>query len=290
MKNPTGYDPTNNPDRARERRDIVLNRMAQLNVVSESEARQAESQGLGLKVTATRNGCVSSAAAFFCDYAIQYLLADPALGKTVEDRRRLLFSGGLTIKTTIDLRYQRAADDSVRRHVQPTDQAIGGLAMVEPGTGEVRALAQSRPMGSNKKKGETYLNYVVPKKYGDANGFQAGSTFKAFVLSAAIAQGIPLSTQISSPQTVSIPKSTLTGLPRPTCKARRTGTRRTPPARGTFDLYTGTQLSVNTFFAQLEQRTGLCAADDAGPQDGRRRSPTTTSSARSPSASPTSTR
>ena len=51
-------------------------------------------------------------------------------------------------------------------------------------------------MGSNKKKGETYLNYVVPKQYGDANGFQAGSTFKAFVLSAAISQGIPLSTQI----------------------------------------------------------------------------------------------
>ncbi|MEO5711438.1 MAG: transglycosylase domain-containing protein [Nocardioidaceae bacterium] len=258
VKNPSGYDPTNNPDRAKERRDTVLARMAQLNVVSQSEAQQAENQRLGLRVTATRNGCVSSAAAFFCDYAVQYLLADESLGKTVDDRRRLLFSGGLTIKTTIDLRYQRAADRSVSQHVDPTDQAIGGLAMVEPGTGEVRALSQSRPMGSKKKKGETYLNYVVPKQYGDANGFQAGSTFKAFVLSAAITQGIPLSTQISSPQTISIPENRYR-----TCEGYLQSTDVWSPENstgfGTFDLYKGTQLSVNTFFAQLEERTGLCA-------------------------------
>ena len=257
VKNPTGYDPTNDPDRAKERRDTVLARMAELNVVSQSEAQRAQSQRLGLEVTATRNGCVSSAAPFFCDYAVQYLLDDPSLGKTVDDRRRLLFSGGLTIRTTVDLRFQRAADALMRRHVFPTDRAIGGLAMVQPHTGAVRALAQSRPMGSNKKKGETYLNYVVPKKYGDSNGFQAGSTFKAFVLAAAITKGIPLNTQIYSPQTVNIPKSTLKSCDGPLAgedwnPENSTGT-------GTFDLYTGTQRSVNTFFAQLEQRTGLCA-------------------------------
>jgi membrane peptidoglycan carboxypeptidase len=259
VKNPTGYDPTNNPDRGKERRDLVLARMAELNVVSRSEAQQAEAQRLGLKVTATRNGCVSSAAPFFCDYAVQYLLADKSLGKTVDDRRRLLFSGGLTIKTTIDLRYQRAADSSVRRHVDPTDQAIGGLAMVEPGTGEVRALSQSRPMGSNKKKGETYLNYVVPKQYGDANGFQAGSTFKAFVLSAAITQGIPLSTQISSPQTISIPENRYRVCNGHYLLSTDVWSPENSTGAGTFDLYKGTQLSVNTFFAQLEERTGLCA-------------------------------
>jgi membrane peptidoglycan carboxypeptidase len=258
VKNPTGYDPTNNPARAKERRDTVLARMAQLNVVSQSEARQAESQNLGLKVTATNNGCVSSPAPFFCDYAVQYLLADPSLGKTVDDRRRLLFSGGLTIKTTVDLRYQRAADSSVRNHVHPTDQAIGGLAMVEPGTGEVRALSQSRPMGGNKKKGETYLNYVVPKKYGDANGFQAGSTFKAFVLSTAITQGIPLSTQISSPQSISIPENRYRVCNGHWLKSADVWSPQNSTGSGTFDLYKGTQLSVNTFFAQLEERTGLC--------------------------------
>lgn len=257
VKNPTGYDPTDYPGRAKERRDTVLGRMAELNVVSGTEARQAQDAGLGLKVKAVRNGCVSSAAPFFCDYAIQYLLADKNLGKTTEDRRRLLYNGGLTIKTTVDLRFQRAADDSVSRHVYPTDNAIGGLAMVRPGTGDVRALAQSRPMGADAKKGQTFLNYVVPRKYGDANGFQAGSTFKVFVLAAAISQGVPLSTQISSPQTIDIPKSALS-----TCKGHLLGnddwTPQNSTGTGTFNLYTGTQLSVNTFFAQLEQRTGLC--------------------------------
>ncbi len=129
--------------------------------------------------------------------------------------------------------------------------------MVKPGTGEVRALSQSRPMGGDRKKGETYLNYVVPSEYGDANGFQAGSTFKAFVLSAAISQGIPLSTQIYAPQKISIPLHWFKDCPA-RCRAPTPGARRTPPAAGTFDLYTGTQQSVNTFFAQLEERTGLC--------------------------------
>ena len=134
-------------------------------------------------------------------------MKDKSLGDTAKDRRRLLQSGGLTIQTTLDLDYQKAADQAVAAHVDPTDQAIGGLAMVEPGTGHVKALAQSRPMGKDKADGQTYLNYVVPRKYGDANGFQAGSTFKVFVLAAAINQGIPLSTSIVSPDSLELPDS-----------------------------------------------------------------------------------
>ncbi len=257
VKNPTGYDPTNYPGRARERRDTVLARMAQLKVISPRLARRAEARPVKLAVTGVSNGCVSSPAPFFCDYAIQYLLTDPRLGKTVEDRRRRLFTGGLTVKTTVDLRYQRAADRSEAAHVRPRDQAIGGLAMVVPGTGQVRALAQSRPMGANAAKGETYLNYVVPRKYGDSNGFAAGSTFKAFVLASAIRKGIPLSTVINSPQTVSIPAGTYKN-----CAGQPVGAQWDPQnstGSGPFNLYTGTQRSVNTFFAQLEERTGLCA-------------------------------
>ena len=154
VKNPTGYDPTNDPNRARDRRDTVLARMAELNVISRSEADQAKKRPLGLEVDPLSNGCVSSAAPFFCDYAVQYLLADKALGKTDDERRRLLFGGGLTIKTTIDPRFQRAADTlGPAPTCTPRDQAIGGLAMVQPGTGEVRALAQSRPMGTQQEEG-----------------------------------------------------------------------------------------------------------------------------------------
>jgi membrane peptidoglycan carboxypeptidase len=114
-------------------------------------------------------------------------------------------------------------------------------------------------MGRNRKAGETFLNYTVPKKYGDSNGFQAGSTFKVFVLAAAIEQGIPLNRVINAPASMSIPEEEYD-----TCGGQ-------PYGYGTWNvsnydfagraanLYTGTRLSVNTFFAQLEQETGLCA-------------------------------
>ena len=42
VKNPTGYDPTNFPDRSRERRDTVLDRMAELNVINPARGGQAQ--------------------------------------------------------------------------------------------------------------------------------------------------------------------------------------------------------------------------------------------------------
>ena len=258
VKNPTGYDPTNAPERALNRRNVVLDRMASLNVVPQEQADKLKERPLGLKLKPSPNGCQQSQAPFFCDYAVNYLMKDKALGETAKDRKRLLQSGGLTIHTTIDLDYQAGADDAVQAHVYPKDDAIGGLAMVEPGTGYVRALAQSRPMGKDKANGETYLNYVVPRKYGDANGFQAGSTFKVFVLASAINQGIPLSTPISAPESMNIPDEEFETCDGPYAGDGEGWDVSNSTGSGTFDLYTGTQRSVNTFFAQLEEETGMC--------------------------------
>ncbi|GAB3762153.1 membrane peptidoglycan carboxypeptidase [Nocardioides ginsengisegetis] len=257
VKNPTGYDPTNSPDRAIERRNVVLDRMAELNVISHEKAAKTKKQKLGLHVIPSKNGCVFSRAPFFCDYVVNKLLHDPSLGRSVKDRKSLLYSGGLTIRTTVDLRDQDAADASVRSHVFPTDQAIGALAMIEPGTGDVKAISQSRPMGGDRKAGQTYLNYVVPQKYGDSAGFQAGSTFKAFVLAAAINQGIPLSKTFNAQHTMTFDQADYANCPNE------------PPFAGTFDVsnstvdgvmdvYRGTQKSVNTFYLQLEALTGVC--------------------------------
>ena len=68
VKNPTGFDPTNYPDRALERRNIVLDRMAQLSVIADAKAEKLKKKGLGLDPVDTRNGCVFSRAPFFCDY------------------------------------------------------------------------------------------------------------------------------------------------------------------------------------------------------------------------------
>ncbi len=259
VKNPVGYDPTRNPAKALERRNIVLERMAELHAITGEQAQQEAAQPLGLNITPSRNGCMFSRAPFFCDYVMSYLLEDPALGATKEDRKALIESGGLTIKTTIDVRFQDAADEAVRHYVYPTDNAVGGLAMVEPGTGEVRAIAQSRPMGSRAKKGETFINYVVPKTYGGSGGFLPGSTFKPFVLAAAIRQGIPLTTTFNSPPKLTLPGSAFANCP-------GAGNFVTPwPVRnagnangGRRNLYTGTAGSINTFYAQLETKTGVC--------------------------------
>jgi membrane peptidoglycan carboxypeptidase len=258
VKNPTGYDPTNSPGEAKRRRNVVIERMAELNVVGHQKAARVEKKDLGLDVQPTQNGCVLSQAPFFCDYVLNVLMQDESLGKTPEERKKLIRSGGLTIRTTIDLRYQAAADKSVRSHVFPTDQALGGLAMVEPGTGDVKAIAQSRPMGRDKKKGETYLNYVVPTTYGDSAGFQAGSTFKAFVLATALKKGIDPHTRMTVPAQEFIPMHDYRDCDGPYTSTEIWDPQNFDGVGGTFDLYTGTQHSVNTFFANLELLTGLC--------------------------------
>ncbi|MEJ7794667.1 MAG: transglycosylase domain-containing protein [Nocardioides sp.] len=258
VKNPSDLDPTNSPDAARERRNVVLDRMAQLNVISERKAEKTKKTKIDLDLQPTDNGCVNSRAPFFCDYVINYLMKDPSLGKTREARKETLRTGGLTIRTTIDLRYQDAADESVQANVNPTDQAIGGLAMVEPGTGEVKALAQSRPMGGDKSLGQTFLNYVVPQEYGDSNGFQPGSTFKAFVLAQALAQGVPPDYSLTVPAQEFIPSSEFGNEECPYQSTEVWDPANYDGVGGTYDLYTGTQRSVNTFFANLELITGLC--------------------------------
>ena len=258
VQNPSSFDPTNHPDRARERRDVVLDRMAELNVISQQRATRAKARPLQLDEQPRGSGCINSTAPFFCNYVLEYLARDPALGDNREERMRLIYAGGLKIYTTVDLRDQEAADAAVAGHVRPTDQAIGALAMVEPGTGEVKALAQSRPMGSRKKDGQTYLNYTVPSQYGDSNGFQAGSTFKAFVLAQAIEQGIPLN------QNFPAPASTINNeYDYEDCGGEPYGYGTFPMANsvqsaGTENLYTGTRNSINTFFLNLEKETGIC--------------------------------
>ncbi len=257
VKNPVGFDPTRYADRAISRRNIVLKRMSELGIVRPVALESMSKQPLGLDVSPSRNGCLRSKAPFFCEYVRRYLVADPSLGKTPADRVQLLNSGGLTIKTTLNRSYQKAADAATDAAVNEKDQAIGALAMVQPGTGEVLAISQSRPMGRDKKKGETFLNYVVDSKYGDSGGFQAGSTFKVFVLAAALEQGLPTSTRFNSPERLSIPQNefaTCNG-PYPVYAPWSLGN---STGSGNFDMVEGTRKSVNTYFAQLEKKTGLC--------------------------------
>jgi membrane peptidoglycan carboxypeptidase len=192
VKNPSYYDPKRQPDQATQRRNTVLAVMAEQGKISSAEAQELSAEPLGLKLTKISSGCAAakSLAEFACDYARRFLLQEPALGQSVADRAAVLERGGLTIESNIDPRMQKAIGEAVTTTVAPTDKAIGAQALIEPGTGKVRGVAQSRPMGRDTASGQSYLDFAVPPAYGDSNGFQAGSTFKLFTTAAALKKGI----------------------------------------------------------------------------------------------------
>lgn len=259
VQNPTKFDPTNGGGtQALQRRDVVLDRMAQLGAITQAQADRNKKAPLRLKVKPANNGCVNSQVPLFCSYALNYLYQDRSLGRTVNQRKFLVRNGGLTIQTTVDLKFQEAAKDAVENAVGPKDRAIGALAIVQPGTGEVMGIAQSRPVGGNKKLGQTFLNYVVPYRYGKANGFQGGSTFKAFVLADAIGKGIPLNRAYSSPSPATFEYQDYDNCPGAPSYGYGTFPMVNSTSSGVKNLYSGTRESVNTFFMRLEQDTGVC--------------------------------
>ena len=261
VRSPEALNPTDNPQGAIERRNVVLDRMAQLHAISYESADHFKKQGLRLDVQPTANGCVNSSAPTFCSYVVSYLMKDPAFGATKKERERVLWGGGLTIQTTMHPQFQHWATVAATTHVYKTDNAIGAIAEVEPGTGDVWAIAQSRPMGADAKSGQTFLNYAVPTKYGSANGFQPGSTFKFFVMAAALEEGLPETTSFYAPQTLSVAQDEFR-----TCQGMYTATtpwtpsNSTPATNQTMDMDVAAPQSVNTYFAQLERKTGICKA------------------------------
>jgi membrane peptidoglycan carboxypeptidase len=258
VKNPTGYDPTNNPQRAKERRDMVLRRMRELNLITAKQANEAiKTPVIGRKkIRRVPNGCAGSRYPFYCEYVVSKLLDDPALGRTARERDHYLKTAGPTVKTSLDPRIQAAAQASIRQHSKPTDSAIAAITVVEPGTGLVKAMVQSKPYGSGKN--ETAYNYNVEKSYpGGYGGFQNGSTMKAFTLAAAIQKGFPLSYRINSPEQIDLSGKrfrTCTGWTRDPDYRPRNSTR-----SGNLTMIEAARYSTNTYFLQLSQRTGLCA-------------------------------
>lgn len=255
VKNPDEFNPNVFPEKALQRRNTVLAVMAREGVITQDEAEKLQTEDLGLKIKEYPNGCVESSAAFSCDYIRRYLLNEEALGETLADRQQALERGGLQIKSTISPGKQKAANEAVRSTVAAKDQALGLMAMVEPGTGQVLALAQSRPMGRDAKKGQTFLNFTVPRQFGDSGGFPAGSTFKMFTAAAALKEGISPNEVISSPPDVTIPPGSYFD-----CEGGGTGEFKVSNSTtsGAKNMYSGLSESVNTYFAKLEQQAGLC--------------------------------
>jgi membrane peptidoglycan carboxypeptidase len=143
---------------------------------------------------------------------------------------------------------QKAADQQVPRDDEY--QAATAINSVEPGTGDVKAMAVNRFFSEQKKKGHTKVNLAI----GGSSGMQAGSTFKPFVLTAALQQGIPLGLSLYAPN-----KYTSDVFQNYTDKGIEPYTlgNAGDSQAGTYDLRSGTWNSVNTFYVQLSERVGL---------------------------------
>ncbi|MFC4118699.1 transglycosylase domain-containing protein [Nonomuraea zeae] len=241
------------------RRNVVLNRMAELKKITPEEAAEAKAKKLGYKGTPLPGGCGASPYPYFCMYVRNEILSNTVFGKTKKIRTQFLNRGGLTIQTTIDPKMQKAAEEAIKKHVHVSDNPVASEALVEPGTGEIKAMAASRKYGQSKRKHEMSYNVVADAVHGGGIGFQAGSTFKTFTLLTALKQGMKINDGFTVGQGYRAPYySTFKN-----CKGENiadpTFTVTNDEGGGGFkSLATGTWGSVNTFFMTLEQKVGLC--------------------------------
>ncbi|MGH3171965.1 MAG: transglycosylase domain-containing protein, partial [Trebonia sp.] len=272
VEDPSRYDPIVDPTQSLARRNTVLARMMQTKVLTPAAEAKALKQKLGLDVGPVQSGCAADTVGqdgFFCDYVMRTVMLDSAFGKTTQDRARLLATGGLKIYTTLDEQDQNAATTAVNYVVPHNDgyynpgHNADTEVLVTPGSGQVMAIAEDRPYGTG--SGATEVDYAVNSQYGGQDGVQTGSSSKLFTLITALKQGIPFGYTETVPYSTTVNGFT-------NCKGQPVGTspnlpgqagvwpvvNASPGDHGTYTLYTGTADSINTFYAELEQKVGLC--------------------------------
>jgi membrane peptidoglycan carboxypeptidase len=190
-----------NKDRALNRRNYVIQNMADQGDITQSEADAYKATPIELNIQKIPVGCENDqTTAFFCDYVVWNIRNSPEFGPTQQDREVLLRKGGLDIYTTIDLKLQKVADKATKTWVPPTDKSKVGAASVsvEVGTGRILALTQNRIYDQTDSglPGHTSVNYSADKNYGGSSGFQSGSTYKIFTLAEWLSKGFKLNDHV----------------------------------------------------------------------------------------------
>ncbi|WP_330265364.1 transglycosylase domain-containing protein [Streptomyces griseorubiginosus] len=270
VQSPSRYDPVNDEAEATKRRNTVLQRMAEVGDVSQAEADKAKEQPLGLKVSKPKNGCITAVkgAGFFCDYVREVFLTDPVFGKTKEARAKVWNQGGLTIRTTMDPQAQKSVQRSIKEHVYQKDQVATAATIVQPGTGKILAMGQSRPYGINNKKNETTLNLSVNQDMGGGAGYQPGSTFKPIVAAAAIEGGKPATQIYPSPYKMDYPSPVQLCDNKVWNEKGVSLTNENTSEVGPYDMKTATAKSVNTYYVQLISDIGVCPVTEMAAKMG----------------------
>jgi penicillin-binding protein 1A len=179
---PSSYSPDNNPEAARQRRNLVLRRMREDGIITEAERQAASQEPLVVKSSLPKR--LQAQSPYFTSYIQQelpkYVPAD------------VLAKGGLTVETSLDPAWQKAAEDAVAKVLRNQGRwenfKQAALVAVDPRSGEVKAMVGGKDFGKNQ------FNRVTQAKR------QPGSTFKGFVYAAAIAAGkSPYKTYVDAP-------------------------------------------------------------------------------------------
>ena len=196
ISNPVENDPILHPKKAKEERKLALDRMVANGVITRAQATEYDAlplpagrcTGVAKGFRPAECGAITQPPeeSYFVEEVKQQLLADTRLGATYEERYAQVFGGGLRIHTTLDPIAQNAAqdahDNTFPANVRTEADSKGittAMVSVESATGAVRALVG----------GPGFADY----KYDIAThepGRQTGSTFKTFVLLAALEQGV----------------------------------------------------------------------------------------------------
>ncbi|MBV2363438.1 penicillin-binding protein [Streptomonospora nanhaiensis] len=259
VRYPYLYNPRLNPEDATDRRNVVLDRMVETGYITQAEADEAKATELDLDVSTPSNGCMPSKMPFFCDYVVQEIEQNERYGENETERARWLRTAGLRIHTTVDSDMQEAAQDAVDKWVPRRNESrkVAAEVLVEPGTGEIRAMAQSRNYGPDESNlGETSINFATDMNHGGSTGFQAGSTFKPITLAAALDQGMGFGTSYSSGNTTTITgQRNCNGGTLADWTLSNSGDTK---GGSSHNMISGTKGSVNTYFAHLQADVGLC--------------------------------
>jgi penicillin-binding protein 1A len=179
---PSAYDPFVEPAKALARRDAVLRAMRDQGAVTEKQYVWA----VGSKSLHLKPG------------RLYKEIREPYFFGYVRDQlvRRygaeMVRSGGLRVYTTIVPRWQRAAQDAIRETLDDPADPAAAVISIDPANGAIRAMAAIVP-----GRRDNQFNLLSQARR------QPGSTFKTFVLAAAIDKGIDPDTSyyVSAPFT-----------------------------------------------------------------------------------------
>jgi penicillin-binding protein 1A len=183
-EDPALYDPATSPTAARARRDLVLKEMLDQGDITQALYADAARRPMPRPQSIRLPGD-QGPAQYFANYVKQQLVNRYGSGR--------VFGGGLKAYTTIDLKLQKMARNSIGKWLGDPSGPTAALVTIDPRDGRVLAMFG----GNNFHKSQ--FNLAVQGER------QAGSSFKPFVLATALKEGVsPSTTFVSRPVTIDV--------------------------------------------------------------------------------------